>query len=315
MRTIHLIALGTRGDVAPMLTLATQLRGSGRAVLVHGAGRYVELAARERVPYRAVADPDLFGAVPRGRRVVLAQSGVTYLWLRGRYRRWSRAVWRDLAQVAGRDDVLLCGLGSVALARPTGSPPPHIVRTGHIPASGGQRPPDLPTDRPNVYVGLGSLGVADPALLRRLAGAAASVGCRLVTDSAPSQHADEHLMTLPSSDHRLLFAQVSGVLHHCGAGTAAAGLSCARPTATIPYLGDQFANSRRIHALGAGPRPLHRQLLTARRLRRTLAVLADPPERYRRRARELADRLAAEDGLARTARACEQIADCVVTLD
>lgn len=395
MRTTHLIALGTWGDVAPVLTLSQELGRRGHQVVVHGATRFERQAEAAGVPYHGALDVELFGGTPGRRRAVLAHSGITYLWLRDRYRRWSRAVWQDLRRRAHPDDVLVCGLGSAALARawrrsggraalllladllpragvlrqprrqlvwrlaqgmshtPTASSDvaglpvieavsttlsrpaaaaPQVTRTGHLIATAARDrctgAPELPTDRPLVHLGLGSLGQASPALLDRLAAAAADVGCRLVIDAATLRpgpadggqdaqgaHLADQLVTLPAGDHRVVFPQVSGVLHHGGAGTSVTGLLSARPTAVIPHLGDQFEIGRRIHALGAGPAPLHRHLLTPKALRRTLGVLADPPERYRRAARELSERLAAEDGVARTADAYDRVHDGAVTFD
>lgn len=408
MPVVHLVALGTRGDVAPAVVVASQLRARGHEVLVHGADRYAGLAAAESVPYRAAGDVDLFGSTPTSRRLTLSQAGITYALLRRRYRAWSAGLWARLRDADPRD-VLLCGLGSAALAsawrdrggraglllvgdvRPPGPPasgrltvsercrrslmwpltmqmssapdaerrdaarcdaerpdaerrdaarrdaarrgaarhdaplptvlavsrtlagdaplPAHVVRTGHLFGPAPTTAPPRPAT-PVVYSGLGRLTDPSGRLLHRLADAADAVGCRLVTDAAPLAETDDpprSVTIAAETDHRRLFGQVDGVLHHGGAGTTVTGLLAARPTAMIPMLGDQFALARRVHALGAGPRPLHRHVLTDRALRRTLAALADPPERHRRAARALADALAAEDGVQRTTDACEQI--------
>ena len=99
MPVVHLVALGTRGDVAPAVTVAAQLRARGHDVLVHGADRYAGLAAAESVPYRAAGDVDLFGSTPTSRRLALSQAGITYALLRRRYRAWSAGLWARL-----RDD-------------------------------------------------------------------------------------------------------------------------------------------------------------------------------------------------------------------
>ncbi len=370
-------------------------------MLLHGATRYASLAAAAGLPYRSCGDLELFGATPARHRFLLAQSSVSYAHLRRRYRCWSALVWQDVMSLAHPDDVLLCGLGSAALARswrhaggraglvlvadidpgpgrvpdrhlvsradevrrrvlwrlaldmssapwPTHRPrrqpsdpstdepmpvihavsqtlacrpPPRhpwLARTGHLivpgaltasttePSQAFQGLRDV--DRPVVHVGLGSVGDPDGRLLRRLDAAAADVGCLLVTDGPLDAAAGlEHVLGVRDADHHALFAQVSAVLHHGGAGTTITGLLAARPTATIPQLGDQFELARRVHALGAGPAPLHRQLLTPRALRRTLHLLADPPPAWRRAAEGLAGRLAAENGVRSTASACEQV--------
>lgn len=398
MTTLHLVALGTRGDVEPVLRLAAELQGRGHRVLVHGAARYAALAADPEVPYRGIADPELFGATPLARRLILAQSGVTYVHLRRVYRRWSRAVWADLNHRAAPADVLLCGLGAAALAqawhhrgrraalvllaevapavhtsahagavvaratrwrdesmwrlsvqmsdagspdigqarrasrasgprplpviyavsdtlsRGTASTPAHVTRTGHLiePLTAGVvtagSEPDS-ANQPTVYVGLGSITEVSSRVARRLDALAGELGVRLITDSSPApRHTLRHTVALTGSDHREVFPQVSGVLHHGGAGTTVTGLLAARPTATVPQLGDQFALARRVYQLGAGPPPLHRHRLSTNALRRTLTALIDPDAPHRQAARELSHRLAAENGPARAADACEQIA-------
>ena len=399
--TTHLIALGTRGDVAPYLVLAEELSARGHQVLVHGPTRYRHLAARGSVAYRPVGDVEMFGATEAHRRLVLSQAGLTYLHLRRRYRQWSSQLWAHLLAQVDPDDVLLCGLASAALARawhrsggraalilladvlpatgtrpktprstaahlvrrvrrrtvwtlahgmsqagdaaapgrgaaavtttapvpvvlavsdtlcPASSPERrHVIRTGHLIRTRrdpvAPLPPGLPRvgrpDRPVVYVGLGSLGDPGGRILDRVAAAARDVGCLMVTDvpgTDPSDRPD--IAVLPETDHRALFAHVTGVLHHGGAGTTITGLLAGRPTGIVPHLGDQFGYAHRVHELGAGPPPVRRHLLTARALRRALALLADPPTTYVRAAAGAAERLAQENGIQRTATACEQV--------
>jgi sterol 3beta-glucosyltransferase len=46
--------------------------------------------------------------------------------------------------------------------------------------------------------------------------------------------------------HDWLFPQMSGVLHHGGAGTTSAGIRAGVPTAVRPYFGDQFFWAERV---------------------------------------------------------------------
>lgn len=66
--------------------------------------------------------------------------------------------------------------------------------------------------------------------------------------------------------HSWLFPRVSAVVHHGGAGTTTAGLRAGCPTVVCPFFADQPFWGRRIHALGAGPRPIPQRRLTAPRL-------------------------------------------------
>ncbi|ESV60946.1 family 28 glycosyl transferase [Mycobacteroides abscessus MAB_091912_2446] len=50
---------------------------------------------------------------------------------------------------------------------------------------------------------------------------------------------DENTLTVTEVPHRWLFPHVAAVVHHCGAGTTAAGLRAGVPTVAVPGLGDQ----------------------------------------------------------------------------
>ena len=53
------------------------------------------------------------------------------------------------------------------------------------------------------------------------------------------------------------------VVHHGGAGTAAAGLAAGKPTIVIPFFGDQFFWGEPVERAGAGPKPIPYKTLTA----------------------------------------------------
>ena len=90
---------------------------------------------------------------------------------------------------------------------------------------------------------------------------------------------------------------MSAVVHHGGAGSTAAGLRAGKPTVICPFFGDQPFWGRRVAALGAGPRPIARDELTAERL---AAAIRDAVESntIRARATALGGAIRAEDGVA-----------------
>lgn len=49
----------------------------------------------------------------------------------------------------------------------------------------------------------------------------------------------EHVYLIDAAPHDWLFQQCSGVVHHGGAGTVAAGLIANCPTLVVPFFGDQ----------------------------------------------------------------------------
>lgn len=96
--------------------------------------------------------------------------------------------------------------------------------------------------------------------------------------------------------HDWLFPHAAAVVHHCGAGTAAAGLRAGIPTVSVPAgYGDQPFWARRLFALGVGPEPISSRRLTVDAL--TAAIRkALSQSRFKENARRLAHALDAEDG-------------------
>lgn len=98
--------------------------------------------------------------------------------------------------------------------------------------------------------------------------------------------------------HDWLFARAAAVVHHCGAGTAAAGLRAGVPAIAVPNLGDQPFWAHRLTALGVSSAAIPYRRLTADHLAEAIRMtLSDC--RYRDKARQVADRIKAEDGAAR----------------
>ena len=46
------------------------------------------------------------------------------------------------------------------------------------------------------------------------------------------------------------------IIHHGGAGTTAAGLRAGIPSIIVPFMADQPFWGNRVHAIGAGPKPI-----------------------------------------------------------
>jgi sterol 3beta-glucosyltransferase len=88
---------------------------------------------------------------------------------------------------------------------------------------------------------------------------------------------------------------MAAVIHHAGAGTAAAGLRAGVPAVSVPMIGDQPFWAARLAALGTGPRPIRYKRLSAQAL---AAAIRDAITRPSYRAQALASRLASEDGTA-----------------
>ncbi|MGA7989365.1 MAG: glycosyltransferase [Candidatus Dormiibacterota bacterium] len=154
-----------------------------------------------------------------------------------------------------------------------------------------------------MYIGFGSMKSADPVGVARLTvEALAQSGQRgvVLNDSLGISQVDasDEVLLVNSTPHDWLFPQMAAVVHHGGAGTTAAGLRAGVPTITTPAYGDQFFWGQRIAELGAGPPPIPRKHLTADRLAAAIR-LATNDHRMHERARFMAQKVGAEEGVTR----------------
>ncbi|MGW7636611.1 glycosyltransferase [Streptomyces decoyicus] len=183
--------------------------------------------------------------------------------------------------------------------------------------------PDLVEDflaagPPPVFLGFGSMAGGDGERLSTLAAAALrrakvrgilqSGWAGLTTRHAAPGHAD--LLTLGDVPHALLFPRVSAVVHHCGAGTTAAGLRAGAPTVPVPVTADQPFWAARLASLGAATAPIPFADLSAdnavARLADAVTQAVTSPAR-RDHATEAARRLATEDGAGEVVKAVERL--------
>jgi UDP:flavonoid glycosyltransferase YjiC (YdhE family) len=114
-----------------------------------------------------------------------------------------------------------------------------------------------------------------------------------------------HVLALDYVPHGWLFPRVSAVVHHGGAGTTGAGLRAGVPNIVVPFTSDQPFWGRRVHKLGAGPKPIPARRLSAQRLSEALVEAANNDE-MRARARKIGERMRAEDGVSRAVEIIER---------
>ncbi|GAA0691046.1 glycosyltransferase [Kitasatospora atroaurantiaca] len=153
---------------------------------------------------------------------------------------------------------------------------------------------------PPVYVGFGSLVVADPGRLGEVITAALRTArLRAVVQRGWSGLSVESrdVLVVDEVPHAWLFPRMAAVVHHAGAGTTAAGLRAGVPAVPVPAQLDATFWATRLTALGVSPGPVPLRRLSAERLAVGLRRAVDEPA-YRVRAREVADRIGAEDGAA-----------------
>ncbi|MET9890934.1 glycosyltransferase [Streptomyces sp. NPDC006465] len=156
-----------------------------------------------------------------------------------------------------------------------------------------------------VFVGLGSATVPDPrGLSAEVVRALRSAGLRGVIQRGWGElRADgDDMFTVGEVPHSVLFPRMAAVVHHAGAGTTAAGLRAGVPAVPVPVQFDEGFWAARLVSLGVSPGSLALRGLRAERLAQALVRATTEPS-YRRRARDLAERLRAEDGVAPVAEA------------
>jgi len=110
----------------------------------------------------------------------------------------------------------------------------------------------------------------------------------------------EDILTIDDVPHAWLFPQMAAIVHHGGAGTAAAALRAGVPSVPVAGIIDQPFWAHRLHHLGAAPHPLRRVALTAEDLANAITAVTTSPV-YRQRAEHVSRLLAGEDGAASAA--------------
>ena len=127
------------------------------------------------------------------------------------------------------------------------------------------------SNKPPIYLGFGSMADQEPQkLLDMIAQALAETGERAVVLRGWAElgagDVPDSIHLVSSVPHSWLFQQVRAVVHHGGAGTTASGLTAGKPSLVVPFFADQHFWGDRVYRLGAGPRPVPRNRLTATKL-------------------------------------------------
>lgn len=102
------------------------------------------------------------------------------------------------------------------------------------------------------------------------------------------------LLYLEAASHDWLLPYCNLVIHHGGAGTTAVGLRAGIPNTVVPFMADQPFWGRRVHAIGAGPRPIWVKDLSVKKLAQALVEAEN--ESVRERAKAIGQQIRNEDG-------------------
>ncbi|KAG0069598.1 Sterol 3-beta-glucosyltransferase, partial [Linnemannia elongata] len=168
--------------------------------------------------------------------------------------------------------------------------------------------------RKPVYIGFGSMVVPDPdGMTRTIIEAVVKSGVRAIISkgwsdrvtsqddpaSAAKKSTTEEIV-IPSSvymlksvPHDWLFPQLSGCVHHGGAGTVAAGLRAGIPTVVKPFFGDQYFWGQRLEEVGVG---VWCHELTVKKLTSALVTITTD-EKMIKKAHAIGEKIRAEDGV------------------
>lgn len=169
----------------------------------------------------------------------------------------------------------------------------------------------LDAGEPPVYIGFGSMTPKNPeAATREIVEGVRRAGVRALLavgwGGLAKIDLPETVHMIHSAPHHALFPLMSAVVHHGGAGSTAAGLRAGQPTLVCPLSVDQPFWGYHVWKLGCGPRPQAMNRLRAEPFAAGLCELTGT-ESYRVRAREVAEAMAQEDGVARAIEVIERV--------
>jgi sterol 3beta-glucosyltransferase len=219
---------------------------------------------------------------------------------------------RDPFTLFGAPIPILYAVSPRVVARPHDWPE-HVHLTGYWfldgqprAAPNGRLDQFIDAGEPPLYVGFGSMPVRNPEeRARLLVEAIGAVGRRVVLhkgwgnlNPASSGWLPEHVHLIDTAPHEHLFPRMSGVVHHGGAGTTAAGLRAGCPTLVCPFFGDQPYWALQVQRLGAGPAPLPPQRWRKGALMHAFRKLTETPG-YRTTAGCISRQIASENGVER----------------
>ena len=154
-----------------------------------------------------------------------------------------------------------------------------------------------------IYIGFGSMVDRSPEQTSHLVlDALEKTGQRCVLSQGWSglsnMRNSDRVFSVGSVPHDWLFPKMSAVVHHGGAGTTSAAMRAGVPAVVVPFFADQHFWAARVKRAGLGPKPVPKQMLTARRLARALSDVVTN-DKMRVRAQAAGEVIRSEQGVAR----------------
>jgi len=146
----------------------------------------------------------------------------------------------------------------------------HIPGYFFLETPGSYQPPHalhefLSSEKPPVCVSFGSMIHSNTErIYQTVFDALVETGNRVVVLSGWSDLPNKrsaYTLVIDDVPHDWLLPQCKAFIHHGGAGATAAGLRSGIPNIVVPFAADQPFWGARVHALGAGPKPIKNSLL------------------------------------------------------
>jgi len=208
---------------------------------------------------------------------------------------------------------MLYGISPTLVPRPGDWPDNAHVCGQWIPPSPDWSPPGALTDflaagEAPIYIGFGSMAGFDEGRVRKELVAAVAGRRVLFYPGWSGMDASElppHFFVVGDTPHSWLFPRTSLVVHHGGSGTTHSATRAGVPSVVVPFVGDQHFWADRLGHLGVAPEAVGIKDLRARDLARSIDLAEREP--MRSRAREVGERMRAENGIATGTAAMEQI--------
>ncbi|WP_458686455.1 glycosyltransferase [Nocardia tengchongensis] len=162
---------------------------------------------------------------------------------------------------------------------------------------------------PPVFLGFGSMADSSAGTARtgKIIGAALRrAGVRGIVQSGwlNLEVTGDDVLTIGEAPHDWLFPRMAAVVHHCGAGTTAAGLRAGVPAIGVPVYADQPFWAQRLIDLGVSPATIPYSKMSEDRLTDAIRR-ATTDTALRDNATRMAARIAAEDGVGQAVKAVE----------
>lgn len=160
-----------------------------------------------------------------------------------------------------------------------------------------------------IVVSFSSMPLKDPdAFAHKLIRALKETGDRAVVLTGTSGldfKNEDCIFSMDRVPHRLIFSRAKGIIHHGGVGTMSEALLSGVPQLMIPFAVDQPFWANLLHSKGYALKPLKESTLEISDLVKALRDMED--EKYKKKAKEIREIVASENGLKNAAAYIESV--------